>query len=441
MNKPTKNLTTLIISFCLATSCIGQEKEDSKFYEVYTKKDYLEDIDELANTLTQTHPNPYKFGSKQDFWRLIEETKKSISDSTIFAEFSWQCSKIIASIDCSHTFLGWENHPDNIIPIGLRMPITARLIDNRLYLTDLLTNKNLLQPGTEIFSINGKKVETIRTNVYQYIRSQGKIESWKRPRFNAFFNALVPYSLGFPENYEIIVKGKKEPIRLSKISNYEPKTRISPTNPCQENLCLNFLQEDKIAVLTLRSFDYYGERYPILTNFLDESFEEINSKGIENLILDVRMNGGGPSDAGIYLLRYLTNEPFRYFSSSAFDEKKELVEPFDNSFNSGVFTLIDGDGGSTTGHFVSLIKHLNLATLVGEELGSNQYCTGGQKEFKLSNTELTFYVGRYTYVTTATSFPEDRGISPDHNVVQGIRDYLADIDTVMEYTIELIGGN
>lgn len=438
MNIRAKIHIILTIFLCLVTSCSAQKKEDSKFYKVFSEKAYLEDIDELAKTLTETHPNPYKFSSKKDFWHLVEESKKAISDSTTFAEFSWQCSKVIAGINCSHTFLGWENHPDNIIPTELRIPITARIIDNRLYLADPLINKDLLKPGTEIFSINGKRIEAIKTDVYQHIRSQGKIESWKRPRFNAFFNALVPFSLGFPKNYEIVVRGKNEPVRLSKISNYKPKTRIRPTNPCQENLCLNFLQEDKIAVLTLRSFDYYGDRYPILTNFLDESFKEIHSKNVKNLILDVRMNGGGPSDAGIYLLKYLTDKPFRYFSSSAFDEKKEQVEPFDNNFKGSVYTLIDGDGGSTTGHFVSLIKHLNLATLVGEELGSNQYCTGGQKEFKLSNTELIFHVGRYTYVTTATSLPEDRGIFPDHSVVQGIQDYLTDIDTVMKYTLELI---
>ncbi len=47
-------------------------------------------------------------------------------------------------------------------------------------------------------------------------------------------------------------------------------------------------------------------------------------------------------------------------------------------------------------------------------------------------------MGRYTYVTTATSLPEDRGILPDHNVVQGIQDYLNNIDTVLEYTLKLI---
>ena len=438
MYKNIKISIITLITFCFTVGCNSQKTEGSKFDKIYGKEQYLEDIDKLANTLTETHPNPYKFTSKEGFWNLIQESKNTLSDSTVFAQFIWKINKIVSSLDCSHTQLGYFNQEDQILPIELRFPIEVRLIDDRLYISDPLINRNNLKAGTEIFSINGKNVEGIKKDVYQHISSQGKSESYKRQLFNAYSTSFIPYSLGFPDTYSVIIKGKKEPVELVDIQNYKFKTRIKPNNPCQENLCLNFLKEDKIALLTLRSFDYYGDRYPTLTKFLDESFKEINSMGIKDLVLDVRMNGGGPSDASIHLLRYLTKEPFAYFSSSAFDEKKELVKPFENSFNGNVFVLINGDGGSTTGHFISLVKHLDLATLLGEELGSNQYCTGGQKEFKLSNTGITYNVGRYTYVTTATSLPEDRGILPDHNVVQGIQDYLNNIDTVLEYTLKLI---
>ena len=138
------------------------------------------------------------------------------------------------------------------------------------------------------------------------------------------------------------------------------------------------------------------------------------------------------------MLRYLAKEPFKYFKSAAFNEKREPFKPFKEQFKGKVFCVIDGDGGSTTGHFMSLIKHLNLATLVGEELGSNQFCTGGQISFRLPNTEIFYAVGRYTYITTADSFSDERGIMPDHHVVQNITDYLQNVDTVMEYTKALI---
>ena len=113
---------------------------------------------------------------------------------------------------------------------------------------------------------------------------------------------------------------------------------------------------------------------------MTRALQPLQKREIDHLILDVRGNGGGPSDAGIYLLRYLAKEPFAYFSSAQFNEKLGQQQPFDkNPYKGQLFVTVDGDGGSTTGHFMSLVKHLKLATIVGEEMGSHQFCTGGQK--------------------------------------------------------------
>ena len=99
---------------------------------------------------------------------------------------------------------------------------------------------------------------------------------------------------------------------------------------------------------------------------------------------------------------------------------------------------MDGNGGSTTGHFMSIVKDLDLATMIGEELGSNQFCTGGQRRLRLPNTGIQFSVARNTYVTTAKDLPIDRGIMPDHFIEQSLDDYLNQVDTVMEFTLSLL---
>ena len=62
-----------------------------------------------------------------------------------------------------------------------------------------------------------------------------------------------------------------------------------------------------------------------------------------------------------------------------------------------------------------------------------------KKMLRLPHTGIIYTVGRNTYETIATSFPVDRGIMPDHVVIPAIDDYLNNVDTVMEYTIKLIG--
>lgn len=425
-------------------SCNAQTtatKSENPFYKIFSQKEYVADMDELAKTLTETHPRPYEFTSKEDFWKTVEEQKIKLSDSTTLSEFIWYCSPIIANIGCSHTSLGYFNQEDGMLPIEKRFPIEAKLIDNRLYISDPLTNTGVVQAGNELFSINGVSVEEIRHEIYKHIPSQAKNKSFKRLLFNGYFTAYIPYSLGFPERYEIVVKGKEEPIMLAQLSEYNYKPRIHPKADCKDNLCLKFLDANNTAILTIRSFSYYGsEKFQIFKSFLDESFKEIQSKNTENLIIDLRMNNGGPADAGIYLLKYVMNQPFTYFdqNSDGTDYKSPYI-PFSSAYHDSLYILIDGECTSTTGHFLSLVKQNNRAILIGEEAGSNYICTANQRRgVKLSNTGISFSVAQNTYFTTAQNYAKNRGILPDHHIVQNIQDFLNQQDTVMKYTLELI---
>lgn len=48
--------------------------------------------------------------------------------------------------------------------------------------------------------------------------------------------------------------------------------------------------------------------------FIDSSMNVIKNKKTENLIIDVRYNGGGSQYPSIYLLQHLMDKPFTYYS-------------------------------------------------------------------------------------------------------------------------------
>ena len=210
-------------------------------------------------------------------------------------------------------------------------------------------------------------------------------------------------------------------------------------------MCLEILSHNKAALLTISSFNYYPwSNLTVFKTFIDSAFKVISTNGIENLIIDLRFNGGGSQQSSIHLLRYLVDKPFIYYSNAQFEGKtekidgEELITPFEKGFKGKCWYLIDGMGNSTTGHFMSLVKVLKLGTVVGEELGSNQFCSAGQVICRLPNTKLVYYVANNTHESTATSLPDETGILPDHYVTQSIEDYVNKIDVVKEFTIELI---
>jgi hypothetical protein len=354
-----------------------------KFHKIYTAEAYKADLDQLGKSLLKIHPNALKFITHADFTKVIETSKSQITDKTTFGEFSYICNKIIASVYCSHTGMGGFYPEHEMLPLSRFFPMQTRWIGNQMYVIDPLNNGDLVKAKDEILAINGVPVATIIDKIYQHIPAQGYVKTTKNHVFNSFSSTMLPYALGLPETYSITVKGRKNPIVLNKAEK--------PLGPywdylkyCPNLLCIEYLDDQKTALMTIESFNYYSwNNLQVFIDFVDQNFKEIEVKGIKNLIIDVRYNGGGSQSAAIHLLKYLVDKPFTYYSKADFPGKvgkiegEELIYPFSNGYKGKVLFLIDGIGNSTTGHFMSLVKTMKLGTIIGEELGSNQFCSAG----------------------------------------------------------------
>ena len=421
------------------------EKPTEKFVRIFTAEAYKADLDQLGNTLLKVHPNVLKFISKEAFWQSIEAKKNLISDHTTYGQFAWYCSEIIANVHCSHTNMGSFDYEAALLPAALRFPIQTRWVNNQLFVVDPLNNSQNVKIKDEIVRINGVNVSDIIKACYQHIPAQGYIETTKAHFFNTWSTAMIAYALNFPNTFEIELSGNPKPVVL------KPETAITAPffdqsiDICRNYLCLDFLEDKETAVLSIYSFNYYRwNDFEVFRSFIDSTFTEINNKGIKHLIIDVRQNRGGSQSASIHLLRYLADRPFTYYSNAQFEGKMEKIEgeevvyPFENRFRGDSYYIIDGVGNSTTGHFMSVVKYFHIGTIVGEELGSNQFCSAGMKTCRLKNTKLEYYVANNTHESLATSLPDERGILPDHYVTQSIDDYLKKKDAVKAYTIQLV---
>lgn len=423
-----------------------REKPIDKFARVFTAEAYKADLDQLGNTLIKVHPNALKFISREAFLKNIEEQKALITDQTTYGEFAWHCSEIIANVHCSHTNMGSFYTENAMLPPALKFPLQTRWVNDQLFVVNPLNNAAQVGVKAEILRINGVAVSKIISDAYKHIPSQGYIKTTKKHVFNRWSSGMIPFALGFPETYNIVVKGAEAPIVLNKAETVREPFRDTSIKPaCDDNLCFEVLDDNQTAILTISTFNYYQwNDLGVFINFIDSSFAAINQKGIKNLIIDVRFNGGGSQHASIHLLKYLVDKPFIYYSNAQFEGKtakidgEELITPFEHRFRGKCYFMIDGNGNSTTGHFMSLVKVFNLGTIVGEELGSNQFCSAGQKICRLSNTKLEYYVANNTHESTATTLPDEVGILPDHAVTQSIDDYLNKVDAVKVYTIQLI---
>ncbi|MBK7809049.1 MAG: peptidase S41 [Saprospiraceae bacterium] len=415
-----------------------------KFNKIYTAEAYKADLDQLSKSIVKIHPNVFKFISQKKFTDIVEKCKSQITENTKFGEFSYLCNKIIASINCAHTGMGGLYPENEMLPQALKFPIQTRWIGSQLYVIDPMNNSDELKPKDEILAINGVPVATLIDDIYQHVVAQGMVKTTKNHTFNTLSSSLIPYSLGLPEEYSLTLKGAQKPIVLRK-----SEKAVGPywdyLQYCEKQLCFEFLEDKKAALLTITSFNYYSwNNLQEFVDFIDQSFREIKEKGVQNLIIDVRYNSGGSQSSAIHLLKYLVDKPFTYYSKADFPGKmgkiegEEVIFPNDNGYNGKVLFLIDGIGNSTTGHFMSLVKFLKLGTIIGEELGSNQFCSAGSNSCRLKNTKLNYYVANNTHISTATTLPDEKGILPDHFVSQNIDDVINRKDVVKEFALGLL---
>lgn len=420
------------------------EKPGEKFLKIFTAEAYKEDLDQLGKTLLKLHSNPLKFISREAFLGIIEEKKALITAHTTYGEFAWHCSEIIAAVHCSHTNMGNFYYENEMLPVSARFPLQTRWVNDRLFVVDPLNNAGTVKIKDEILHINGIAVAELISRIYRHIPAQGYVQTTKQHFFNTWSTGMIAYELGFPATYTIAVKGVEVPLVLNRATGFKDPFKDPSITHCDAGLCLGVLN-DKTAILTVASFNYYPwANLSVFKEFIDSSFKEINRKGIANLVIDLRFNRGGSQQSSMHLLRYLVDKPFTYYSNASFEGKTGKIEgedpvaPFENRFTGKLYFIIDGNGQSTTGHFMSLVKVLKLGTIVGEELGSNQFCTAGQVICRLKHTRLEYYVANNTHQSSATSLPDETGILPDHYISQSIEDYLSNIDTVKAFTLKLI---
>ncbi|MGB0425000.1 MAG: S41 family peptidase, partial [Flavobacteriales bacterium] len=366
-----------------------EKREAGLFTSTYTAQQYKDDLDEFGTQLTTINPSAYKFISKEDFWKVVEEKKALMTDNTTFAEFRWHCNEILANVNCSHTSMGSFYPEHRMLPKKLQFPLITRLVNDSLFVIDPMNNSEWVKKMDQIETINGVEVAELITEIYKRIPSQGHIESTKRLDFNKWSSGYLAYALNFPEHYEITTTGGVKSITLKE--NEENKDPISDYSIayCGNDLCLEMM-DNNTAMLTISSFNYYkGNTYMDFVEFMDDAFDKIKTKDVEHLILDLRFNGGGSPESSVYLLRYLLNEPFVYFPGNSYPGANGIQQLHKNRFKGKVYCVIDGHGNSTTGHFMAMIKDKERAEIIGEELGSNHFCTAGYNHtLRLKNTRL-----------------------------------------------------
>ena len=188
------------------------------------------------------------------------------------------------------------------------------------------------------------------------------------------------------------------------------------------NICERKILRDSIGYISINT----------MRNGVVEVFDSLypSVKSLPYLIVDIRRNGGGNSLNGEKLCEYLLKQEKTH---CLYDK---TIKPRADAYRGKVFLLIDTRTFSAAESFAIDLWESGEVILVGCPTGGD---TGSHPEIFQSPSGLSFRVATSEPHLSPGGFPlEGHGVPPHYNVTQTVNDFMAGIDTQLEFALSLI---
>ncbi len=467
-----------------------------------------EDINVLKEALVTLHPGLYKYNTKQQIEKLFQELDDNATKPLNEKDFYLLLAKFTEKIGCGHTYLNPLNLEESIPPFYMPekvLPVCFAVIDRKFIITHNLSPDTLLKKGTEITKINGVTTSRIIDSLLQVSRADGKNALGKKlanieltpeqvSRYGLTDIFLPLFFKTIKGDFIIETKSIDNKIPTVKVSGvtvaqrgslYKRKYGLIPKG--EASLSIRMIN-DSTCYFKVGTFSFYGEDSPF-TKIIDSLFLCLaNNKQVKNLVMDLRTNEGGNTDARNALLKYILprdfeakqyqERPFYSFlevpkklipflntwDDSFFDPKPDSLfkknelgfyedqsvkgksnknfEDFkinSNRFKGNTYLMTSPVNSSAAFEFAWVFKQYEAGKIVGEKTGGTKQGLNGGRFFFLrlpySRIEIDL-----PFIYQAHTGQRDEGISPDYNVTLTQQDIYNGQDTQLDFVLKLIDG-
>lgn len=493
-------ITGLAAAILLLTGCsVSRSSFDpaKKYSPEQLQKDYAI----FRGTLEESHPGIYWYTPKEKMDEYFAWGEAKLKDSMNEEEFKKTLNYVIAKINCGHTVVrssrNFSRFQDTtrlkIFPLSMKLwyDKTPLEDDTIAIAANLNRRDSILKRGVVVKEINQQPVSTLIDTLFKYISSDGynfthKYQSLSnRGSFGQAHAALF----GLKENYYIDYidsTGEKKSVR---IRPYDPRmdtanraaiTRFSrlPKEERKKQLIqstrnLRLDSANRVAFLDISSF----ARGLKLKRFFRQSFKKIHRARAENLVVDVRGNGGGSVTNSTILSKFIAVKKFkladslytytrnsrykRYIDNYFFNRlfmlvmtKKKTDGKFHfgyferhyfrprkkNHFNGRVYILTGGNSFSATTLFMQAVKDQQNVFVVGEETGGGAYGNSAWliPDATLPVTGIRFRLPLFRLVINKNIPKDGRGVIPEIEVKPTVDAIRLGNDYKMDKVMELI---
>ncbi|MGN1376607.1 MAG: S41 family peptidase [Prevotella sp.] len=429
------NKTIVTIASLLAFGTIQAQK--------ISREQASEDIDSLIYTLSEVHPNLYSQTTISDFHNAIMNVKTGLTDSVSSIDIYNDLAPVISQLGDAHTGMVFP-YQKVMTQVGKYLPIYPTIDNNTGKLYVKASVDNVVPYDSEIISINGKTAEQMVTGMKAYV-------SGERDFFRLSMtdnNIIGLFHLLFSsDEYKIVYRESNtkktnettlQPVDGNTLNSrlvLSPKIlRLMKEHQGNSPYTFRILENSSTAVM---NFDVCHDAKGMET-FADSMFTVLKERKIKNLIIDVRLNGGGDSKVGDALLRHISPRPFTqygktyvritpttkrlgvgknltpgiYFYPESNNKLKEPL-PSDKRYSGKVFLLTSHTTFSSASSFAWAFKQYGCGTVIGEETGGMSVHYGDILTYTLPHSGLLCNISHKRFWQPGADETSIHGVIPD----------------------------
>ena len=484
-------LFAILLLSIISTNLYSQRRLDS----LYFRSDLISDLESLKQELMKSHPGPFEFCDERYFQKVYEASNFAVEDRTSLAEFSLIVSNLLNTLRDSHTAIDYGQLLDlQFAAGGYYMPLSLELSQasdsNRILIANDWEER--ISPGSELLAINGIAKEKLLKRAMDYACIEGDAEDARKNVAVSILTICAGLKVAYQSTNQVkvvdYITGDTLDVSVKGYQRkefYKERTRQSQAlHPYPVQLKLD--SDNNLAILQVSTFaPSSSKKY---RRQIADSFRQIKESKLQNLILDLRNNGGGSSSLVEYLYSFidtagyntpsnvigrnsrLSNSRSRLMNSvfadvvmALFFARDEDVQSFrhfaqlplgavdtvyfknpakqapDAVYNGNCYVLMNGLTASAAVDFTSAFKKRNRGVLVGRQcLGPITGTWGNPAAFTLPKTGLRVSISTIRYNYDNTFRYERAGILPDHFVERSAQDVHADRDSPVDFVINLI---
>jgi hypothetical protein len=464
----------------------------------YEKELLQEDLKELKKTILESHPDPFVFCTEKEFEDMFLACNLALEDEMNFRDFSLIVASFIGVLKDSHTAMDYNqllqlqlDYEGYMLPLGLERVESDK--DEKQFKIIVRSDwENEIAKGSELVSINGLSIEKIYQRALEYACIEGQAT---RAR-DAVATAILPMVAGLMHPYgarnsiDVIPLNSVKPVSLSlkgyRSKEYHKKLYQRHLEGKDAEVKFELDEQTNLAILKIGTFAPSSGRK--FRKQITEAMKRVGESNAEDLVLDIRGNGGGSSAWVEYVYSFIDpagyNTPSnvigrnseiamdrsRFFHTALgkiftflFFRKNEDVQSFrkiaslqygemdtlyfhvpskqeqSQVFSGNCYLLINGLTASAGVDFTNAFKSRKRGPVIGEQcLGPQSGTWGNPASFTLPNSGLRVSISTIRYNYDNTFEYQMSAIEPDYFVDCIPEDIRQEVDTQIEFVKKLI---